>query len=86
MLKWLRDWFSPEKSESEEEPRPMACPSCNEWASKEILDRAISADATTELTCDKCQASRERAYWLLSGQNKAILEALQKRVDASVER
>jgi hypothetical protein len=88
MLKWLwnRKAQEPKKELPEKkQEQPLACPSCNAWASKETLDGAHVTHARDDLTCEKCGASNLLLGWAHTGRQKEIMRGLQEMVDRSTK-
>jgi hypothetical protein len=87
MLEWLRNLITRQEPKKKQE-QPLACPSCDRWASKENRDRAQVTHAGSDLTCEICGAKRLLFDWAHAGAAKRGLEptvkaaaSFQDRVD-----
>ncbi len=76
MVKW---WLWGRKTQPKpDEQKQLACPSCRDWAPKEVLDRERVTPAHEQLACE-CGAKHLSLAWREAGRTKRMLEQARKQ-------
>jgi hypothetical protein len=90
MLNWFRNW----KTRRERKNWHFACPArlgpmtahlCEEWASKENVDRALVMPKDGYLTCEKCGKTSPLLYWRTTGQARSLREMLKDQRETAAK-